>query len=1562
MSLIPKARLDDIAVVGMSLVCPGASTVGRFWNNLISGTDSITEVPDNVIESFYFDGFESGRPDRFYCKRGGFISPGVVDPMRYGILPVAADGSDPDQLLSYFLAEDALSDAGVFERGISLDRASVIIGRGNFAGLPQLRGVEIIRMVDEWLSILKHALPDLTDAELDRVRSQYQSSFGRWQGDTAAATMPNLVASGVANHFDMHGPAYCIDAACASGIVALQHSANLLRSGEVDIAIAGGMHTLQSSVFWGAFTMMGALSHRGEIAPFSKEADGLLIGQGAGFMVLKTVAKAEDDGDRIYAVVRSAAIGSDGGGHSVLITDSNGQAAVIERAWSESGLDKQDIAYLEAHGTGTPVGDATELETLTRVFGGTDQPQARLGSVKSNIGHLMPAAGMMGLIKTALSLYHRQIPPTLHCAEPLEAMSKSRFAPATTLVDWEGSNRPLVAGVDAFGFGGINSHAVLTAYEEPGSEAARYRADRLKQVSPEAYAVAGSSREAVRAKLDVAHFKSQFGSIQGNPEDRFRLVIFNPTLERQKQAMEIVDRGEPWLGPNDIWYTEDPLIADGGQVAFMFPGWDASAGVDIRSLIDELGLPVKKYPGEDHVLSDDPVVGHFRTSMMVHDALEATGLRADFFGGHSIGEWHAARSAGMLDDNFDQVIYDLAQLAANEINLDLPSFRLVVANGSLDEEQVKEILDESPDVYLTNDNCPSQKVFCAVGGSEDALIRALEAKRVRCQVLSFGTALHTPLFQYVINTPLEAMSHIPVLEGKAPLVSAISLDEVSTGPEVTSDVLGAGMSQPVYFRQLVDGLYERGVRIFIQSGIGPLPGFIEDTLRGRRFATMSAISPLRNAVDQLRRVHALMFVMGGPADLTFMGMRPTVQRFKTLYLMPTGSPILRELPSLDAVLSSYARRNNNEPASGCDVVASPGKSGRGGHAMIDPSSQNSNDGLVEAAVNIGASSEARSAFRKTVPVATNAYGLPVRGFTRSWSRSTVSAWPAFSPSPRQAVADFYGANGLSQVMRVVPSAMEEPIGGTAPMNPAVQEIEKVSINSPERIPNASVSSGSLPHRAGSTFVVPLDISLDEHPYVLDHSIVNQPKDWPHREDFYSVVPLTMSMELMAEIALGQAPGLKVVKLGPITAMEFIPLTIPFHAEVKGFWKSEHVVSLTIPGHLMIDVTLADESPEEPSGIVEQYKSAVGRKIREPLTCEYQYVEYSFHRSNYWSVTEYDFYGEHGFHYLLHRRAGKGSLLDAMGQTIGVFLHLYMPDNRVSFPVRVKEVKFYQDMFDQDGEFEAYTVIRQVTDKFITGDTVYLRNGKIWALATGWVNQRLDMDMSLWEAVNHPWRSILATKLAKGVYYFNPGNPPRSSAYFLVLCYLSATEKERVDAMPNWDAQTDFLAGRVALKDAVRDWLHSGSGDYKYPMEISVRYDDLGKPWVCGDDGGLFVREPAVSVAHTHGHGVAMVGRGPVGVDIELIEDKSDEFWDLALTTSERQLIKKLGDETEWGIRFWTAKEAYSKSIGQGLQGRPRRFVVEAVDGESLRINDVWIDTVRIDEEYIVGWCREGNDE
>jgi acyl transferase domain-containing protein len=435
--------VDAIAVVGMAALFPGAPDVATLWRNICAGVDATSEVPAGRWDPVFFDP-DAHDAGRFYCRRGGFVDDlATFDPLAFGIMPNAVDSVEPDQLLALAAAAAALDDAGRPHERVDPSKVAVILGRGGYVGDGVARLDQRVRTAQQLVEALRSLVPSLGDEALDQVRAEFTERLGPERPESSIGLVPNLAASRIANRFDLRGAAYTVDAACASSLIAIDHAAAQLRSGAADVVLAGGVHHCHDLTLWSVFCQLRALSPSEQIRPFSASADGILVGEGTGVFVLKRVADAERDGDRIYAVIAGTGVASDGAGASLMNPRPEGQVLAVEHAWRASGLDPVQVGLVEAHGTATPVGDRTELETLRTVFGdpATTSPGGLapgLGSVKSMIGHAMPAAGAAGLAKAVLAVHHGVLPPTLHAHDPNEALASTRFRLLAEAEPWEG--------------------------------------------------------------------------------------------------------------------------------------------------------------------------------------------------------------------------------------------------------------------------------------------------------------------------------------------------------------------------------------------------------------------------------------------------------------------------------------------------------------------------------------------------------------------------------------------------------------------------------------------------------------------------------------------------------------------------------------------------------------------------------------------------------------------------------------------------------------------------------------------------------------------------------------------------------------------------------------------------------------------------------------------------------------------------------------------------------------------------------------------------------------------
>ncbi len=464
-----KFLLEPVAIIGLSCLFPGAETLAAYWAAIKKGRDAIGDIPvDHWSVADYYDPNPKAQ-DKTYGRRGGFLAPVDFEPLKYGIVPNDLAAIDTTQLLGLITADRALNDAGYpAENGFNHSRTAVILG---------VTGA--LKMVVSLGSRLAH--PQLRKALADSgidpetaqdVLARFAAEFSPWQENSFPGLLGNVTAGRIAGRLNLGGANMVVDAACASSLGAIRQAILELNSRQADLVLTGGMDTFSDPFMYTCFAKTPALSPTGEVRAYDKDGDGTILGEGLGVVVLKRLADAKAAGDRIYAVIRSLGAASDGKGAAIFAPKAEGQVKAINSAYGNVDFTPDSVELLEGHGTGTAVGDAVEVEALTQVFSQANrakqgQPWCALGSVKSQIGHTKAAAGVAGLIKAALALYFKALPPTIKVKAPLPSLvaPESPFFLATTLRPWLTSGELRRAGVSAFGFGGSNFHCLLEEAE-----------------------------------------------------------------------------------------------------------------------------------------------------------------------------------------------------------------------------------------------------------------------------------------------------------------------------------------------------------------------------------------------------------------------------------------------------------------------------------------------------------------------------------------------------------------------------------------------------------------------------------------------------------------------------------------------------------------------------------------------------------------------------------------------------------------------------------------------------------------------------------------------------------------------------------------------------------------------------------------------------------------------------------------------------------------------------------------------------------------------------------------
>ncbi|MCB0037160.1 MAG: hypothetical protein KDE51_24180, partial [Anaerolineales bacterium] len=445
-----------IAIIGLAGIFPQAKNLQEYWDNIVKEVDSITEVPPSRWEiDDYYDP-DPTVPDKTYCKRGGFIPDIDFNPMEFGLPPNILEVTDVSQLLSLVVAKQAMKDAG-YGDGVEFNRAKTGVVLGVGGGQKLITPLTSRLQYPIWDRVLESS--GVAEADRSAIIEKMKKAYIRWEENSFPGMLGNVISGRVANRLDLGGMNCVVDAACAASLAAIKMAVTELTDYRADKMITGGVDTDNSIFMYMSFSKTPAFSKNNDIRPFDTNADGMMIGEGIGMLVLKRLEDAERDNDRIYAVIKGIGTSSDGRYKSIYAPRASGQSLAVQRAYEDAGFSPATVGLVEAHGTGTPAGDPTEFEGLNEVFAhhNPNKQHIALGSVKSQIGHTKAAAGAASLVKVALALHHKVLPPTLNVEAPNPKMDieNTPFYLNTHTRPWlpPQNGLPRRAGVSAFGFG-----------------------------------------------------------------------------------------------------------------------------------------------------------------------------------------------------------------------------------------------------------------------------------------------------------------------------------------------------------------------------------------------------------------------------------------------------------------------------------------------------------------------------------------------------------------------------------------------------------------------------------------------------------------------------------------------------------------------------------------------------------------------------------------------------------------------------------------------------------------------------------------------------------------------------------------------------------------------------------------------------------------------------------------------------------------------------------------------------------------------------------------------------
>jgi acyl transferase domain-containing protein/acyl carrier protein len=794
--------VEPIAIVGMGCRFPEAATPEEFWELLVGAVDTIGPAPP-------------ARPHAAALGVGGFVSSvEAFDADFFGITPREAEMMDPQQRLLLEVAWEAIEDAGIDATRLAGSQTGVFVGISNL-------------------------------------------DYMRLQEGLAAATDPyagtgnglSIAANRLSYLLDLRGPSWAVDTACSSSLVAVHQACESLRRDECSTALCGGANLILAPQLTAVFTRAGMMSPSFRCKTFDADADGYVRGEGAALVVLKRLSDALDDGDKIVAVIRGSAVNQDGRSNGLTAPNGPAQQWVVRAALDAAGVSPSAVGYVEAHGTGTPLGDPIEMNALVEVLGDGRETGERcaVGSVKTNIGHLESAAGIAGLIKTALALRHGAIPPSLHFVRQSAhiALDGTPFFVPTSVEEWPSSHGPRRAGVSAFGFGGTNAHVVL---EEP-TPATTPLANDVPERPAHVLTLSAKSEAALvaLASRTAAHLRGHPGipladhacaANTGRARFPWRLAIVSASSADAAERLDSFAAGD-----EASQLVSGRALAGDPRVAFLFTGQGSQYAGMARDLfetepafrrtmleLDEVFRSVAAtsllgviYPDDSNAASIDDTLYTQPALFAVQCALArlwaSWGVEPAVVMGHSVGEYAAACVAGMFDA--DQGLRLVAARA--RLMQSLPrrgSMRVVFADIAQVAAAVEPYRDR---VSVAAANGPRNTVISGETAVIEAVAAELDREGFASTPLNTSHAFHSPLMESIVEEFRAAAEQVTFQQPRIPIVSNVT-GQVGDKSMATPGYWCSHILAPVQFAAGVKTLQADGCRIFVE--LGPRPDLL----------------------------------------------------------------------------------------------------------------------------------------------------------------------------------------------------------------------------------------------------------------------------------------------------------------------------------------------------------------------------------------------------------------------------------------------------------------------------------------------------------------------------------------------------------------------------------------------------------------------------------------------------------------------------------------------------------------------------------------------------------------
>ncbi len=821
-SRVREAKAEAIAIIGIGCRFPGAADARAFWNLLRNAVDAIREVPADRFNLHDFYDPDPAVPGKIITRWGGFLEHvDQFDARFFGISPREAARMDPQQRLLLELTWEALEDAGQVRERLAGTPTGVFIGISNN----------------------------------DYGRIQF-NDLDRIDAYAGTGNALSIAANRISYVFDFRGPSIALDTACSSSLVAVHQACNSLRSGESTLALAGGVNLILSPAITINFSKAGAMAPDGRCKAFDARANGYVRSEGAGVVVLKPLSRALADRDPIYAVIRGSAMNQDGRSNGLMAPNPQAQEAVLREAYRRAAVSPGDVQYVEAHGTGTLLGDPIEAKALGAVLA-LDRPPDRpclLGSVKTNLGHLEAAAGIAGLIKVALALHHREIPPSLHFEEPNPHIPFDRLPLRvnTALCPWPAQpDIALLAGVSSFGFGGTNAHVVMQAAPILDSEMRAAQRENGNREAASTYLLPLSARSApalqalarsyhdflIDPQLTAPPYDICYTAGTRRSHHEYRLAATGNSTSQLADALETYARGELCPGLSSGRKLSDRQR----KLVFVFPGQGSQWLGMGRTLlqhdaafaeaIERCDLAMRPH-GDWSLLAELSATDPARSRLTEIDVLQpalfaiqvalaalwrSRGIVPHAVVGHSMGEVAAAHVAGALS------LEDAARVICSRSLLVKPAIgRGAMAAVDLSIADARRAIAGFEDrVSIAVSNGPTSTVLSGDPAALETIVSRLQRQDIFCRIIKVDFAAHSPQMEPLRADLERALQGLQPRPASLPIYSTVT-GQLADGLSFDPPYWSRNLREPVLFSTAVQRLLKDGHDIFLELSPHPI--------------------------------------------------------------------------------------------------------------------------------------------------------------------------------------------------------------------------------------------------------------------------------------------------------------------------------------------------------------------------------------------------------------------------------------------------------------------------------------------------------------------------------------------------------------------------------------------------------------------------------------------------------------------------------------------------------------------------------------------------------------------